>query len=254
MIKTVLISGGSSGIGLAITKLFLSKGANVIVASRNREKLELNLDNTNKNLTFIKTDFENMDSVKELYQKIRNKFDVIDVAINNVGLGIIKPFSDFTEEEFDSIFNVNLKSLWLSMKLQIPMMLGDKKRQIINISSVNGLGGAEFLSLYSAAKAGVISLTKSVALEQSKSNLSINTIVPGPFDTPMLDSALLTQAGGDKEQKATIEEQYKQFIPQGRFGFPEEIAEMTLWLCEGNSTFLSGHSLIIDGGMSSRYR
>ena len=197
-----------------------------------------------------------MDSIRNLYSVIQKEYSTIDIAVNNVGLAIMKPLVDFEEVDFDSTINVNLKSLWLSLKHQIPLMLKDKENEksIINISSINGLGGAEYISLYSAAKAGVISLTKSAALEYSKSNISINTIVPGPFDTPMLNEALMTQANGNPEQKEAIAEQYRQVIPKGRFGDPNEIAQTIVWLSEGNSKFMSGHSLIMDGGLSSRFR
>lgn len=256
MEKFILISGGTSGIGLAIAKLFLSKGATVIIASRSREKFEANLDRSSDKIRFIETDFNEMDSVRNLYSIIENEFTSIDIAVNNVGLVIMKSIVDFEEGDFDATMNVNLKSLWLSLKHQIPLMMKDKENEkhIINISSINGLGGAEYISLYSAAKAGVISLTKSAALEYSKSNISINAIVPGPFETPMLNEALLYQANQIEDQKKAIAEQYKQIIPKGRFGDPIEIAEAVLWLTQGKSKFLSGHSLIIDGGLSSRFR
>lgn len=256
MEKIIVISGGTSGIGLATANLFLSKGDTVIVASRSQKKFESNLGGPSKNLRFIETDFNNMDSVRNLYSVIQNEYSTIDIAINNVGMAIMKPMVDFEEEEFDSTFNVNLKSLWLSLKYQIPQMMKDEanEKHIINISSINGLGGAEYISLYSAAKAGVISLTKSAALEYSHSNISINAVVPGPFETPMLNEALMTQANGNQEQKKSLVEQYKQMIPKGRFGNPMEIAETILWLTESKSKFISGHSLIIDGGLSSRFR
>lgn len=256
MEKNILISGGTSGIGLAITKLFLSKGASVIIASRSREKFEANLDRNSNKIRFIETDFNDMDSVRNLYSIIDKDFSSIDIAVNNVGLAIMKTIVEFEEEDFDATMNVNLKSLWLSLKHQIPLMMKDRENEkhIINISSINGLGGAENISLYSAAKAGVISLTKSAALEYARSNISINAIVPGPFETPMLNEALMSQANNNEDQKTAIADQYKQIIPKGRFGDPAEIAEAVWWLAQGKSKFLSGHSLIIDGGLSSRFR
>jgi NAD(P)-dependent dehydrogenase (short-subunit alcohol dehydrogenase family) len=254
--KIVLISGGSSGLGLASTKAFLEREATVIVAARSREKFELNLDANHPGLHFIATDFSKMASVKQLYEQLSTKFKTIDIALNNVGGSVMKPLTDCDEDDFDQVMNVNLKSLWLGMKYQIRMMQQDSTADkfIVNVSSVNGLGGAEYISLYAAAKAGVISLTKSAALEHAKSNITINSIVPGPFATPLLDGALLAQAGGSKEQQKAIEEQYKQFIPKGRFGEPHEFAEAVLWLCQGSSKYISGHTLIMDGGMSSRFR
>lgn len=254
--KTVLITGGTSGLGLATAKAFISKGATVIIASRTRSKFEANLGKTNEKLIFIKTDFNNMASVKALYDTILKNHPNLDIAINNVGTANLKPLTEITEDEFDTTINVNLKSLWLGLKHQIKMMQKNpnNNKKIINISSINGLGGAEYLSIYAAAKAGVISLTKTAALETVNSNITINAIVPGPFDTPMLQDALEVQSGGDADKKKAIVARYKQFIPKGRFGNPEEVAKTILWLCEGDVNFISGHAFIIDGGMTSRYR
>lgn len=254
--KIVLISGGSSGLGLAATKAFIGAGARVIVASRSLEKFTEHLGKPTTQLRFISTDFSDMESVRALYQNIAEEFEAIDIAVNNVGTAVIKPLTDYEEEEFDYVLNVNLKSLWLGMKYQIPMMLKDKTkhRHIVNVASINGLGGVEFASLYAAAKAGVISLTKSAALELATSNIAVNAIVPGPFETPMLHNALKAQAGGDSTQQKIIEAQYKQFIPKGRFGDPDEFAQTVLWLCTEGKGYISGHSLIIDGGMTSRFR
>lgn len=254
--KQVIISGGTSGLGLATVNAFLKEGANVVVASRSRERFEKEFSNTNSKVHFLQTDFGNMESVNTLYHRVEKDYKSIDIAINNVGHAEMKPLTGYTEADFDHSINVNLKSLWLSLKHQIKLMTADtsNRKHIINISSINGLGGAEYLSLYAAAKAGVISLTKSAALEHAQSNISINAIVPGPFETPMLEKALHSQAGGDKGKQMAIEEQYKQMIPKGRFGRPNEFAEVILWLCQGKSTYLSGHSLILDGGMTSRFR
>jgi NAD(P)-dependent dehydrogenase (short-subunit alcohol dehydrogenase family) len=256
MTKTVLVTGGSSGLGLATTKAFRNKRTKVIVASRNLEKFKDNLGEPNKELIFIETDFSNMDSVKALYEKIEKDYPKLDIAVNNVGAGSLKLLTQTTEEDFDHTINVNLKSLWLSLKHQISLMQQDSKsnKHIVNVSSINGLGGAEYLSLYAAAKAGVISLTKSAALETAGSNICINAIVPGPFDTPMLQGLLSEQSGNNEQQRLELEEKYKKVIPQNRFGDPEEFANTVLWLTEGTNKFISGHSLIIDGGLSSRFR
>lgn len=254
--KTVLITGGTSGLGLATAKAFIAKGATVIIASRTHSKFEKNLGEATEKLIFIATDFNDMSSVNALYKTISNQYPNLDVAINNVGTADLKSLVEVSEDEFDRTINVNLKSLWLSLKHQITMMLKDPNndKKIINISSINGLGGAEYLSIYAAAKAGVISLTKSAALETAHSNITINAIVPGHFDTPMLQAALDVQSAGDEKRRKAIEIKYKQFIPKGRFGNPDELAKTVLWLCEGDVKYISGHSFIIDGGMTSRFR
>lgn len=254
--KIVLITGGTSGLGLATVKKFQKDGATILIASRSKEKFEKAFRGNSEQLHFIPTDFSDIHSLEALYGEIREKFEKLDIAINNVGSSELKPFLAYTANDFDNIMNVNFKSLWYGMKQQLLLMKNDKEnhKHIINVSSINGLGGAEYLSIYAAAKAAVISLTKSVAIETAQSNISINAIVPGPFETQLLEDALRTQAGGNGEKLAAVKEQYKQFIPVGRFGNPEEFAETVYWLCQDKSRYLSGHSLILDGGMSSRFR
>lgn len=256
MNRKVLISGGTSGIGLAIAKKFIEEKDHVILASRSREKFLLNFDEETSAVDFYSIDFGEIDQVKELYDQIRKNYGVLDIAVNNVGGSPLKPFSEYTESEYDYIHNVNLKGLWLSLKNQLSLMTHQKPRNkfIINISSINGLGGAENLSLYSATKAGMIALTKSIALEYANSHISVNSIVPGPFETPMLNSLLEDQAGGNHRKAEEIAEQYKRMIPRQRFGKPEEIANLVNWICSGESLYMTGHSFIIDGGLSSRFR
>lgn len=178
--KIALVTGGTSGLGLATVKKFQEEGVTIIVASRSREKFEKAFGKAFEQLHFIPTDFSDMHSVENLYAEIGDSFDKLDFAINNVGSSELKPFTAYSDQDFDYIMNVNLKSLWFGMKQQIRLMKRDSQnsKHIINVSSINGLGGAEYLSLYSAAKAAVISLTKSVVIEMAKSNISINTIVP----------------------------------------------------------------------------
>lgn len=255
--KVVLVTGGSSGLGLATTQAFLETGATVVVASRKEDKLAENMQPyPQDNLYFVATDFGVHKDIKQLFEKINDRFKKLDIAINNVGGGLMKPLLAYEDEEFDFVNQLNFKSIWQSMKYEIPLMLEDNQttKHIINVSSVNGLGGLPHGSLYAANKAALLSLTKSAAMEYATSNISINAIVPGAFKTPMLRTALEIQAGGDLAATQAIENQYKQFIPKERFGRPEEFAETILWMCSGKVPYLSGHSLILDGGMTSRFR
>lgn len=249
-----MITGGSSGIGLATAQKFLRSGADVLVLSRNPDR---NFQKQDSLFTYA-VDLNDSEAVNETFKKIGDIHPYLDIAINaaagETGLG--KKIYEFSEEEFDATINVNLKGLWLSMKYQIEKMLETtgRKCNIINISSVNGLGGVEGGSLYSATKAAVLGLTKSAALELASSNISVNAIVPGPFDTELLRKAMLSQVEGDEEQLDSVKEQYLQNIPKQRLGDPEEIASLILYLATGEADFFAGHSFVIDGGMSSRFR
>lgn len=252
--KTIMITGGSSGIGFATAQEFLKAGADVLVLSRNPNR---NFQKQ-ENLFTYAVDLNDSGAVNEIFQVVQKKHPYIDIAVNaaagETGLG--KVIQDFSEEEFDATVNVNLKGLWLSMKYQIEKMLEnpDRKCSIINISSVNGLGGVENGSLYAATKAAVLALTKSAALELATSNIAVNAIVPGAFDTELLRKAMLSQVGGDQEKLEPVQEQYKKFIPKNRLGDPQEIAALILFLASGASDYFTGHSFVIDGGMSTRFR
>jgi len=197
--KIAIISGGTSGLGLATTKAFIAEGAKVIVAARSYEKFIQNLGEPSSQLKFIATDFSDMESVKDFYQKIIKTYKSIDIAINNVGATKRAPFLQFEEKDFDWSINLNLKSVWLSMQYQIELMQKEpeKFKYIVNTASSTSLGGTEYQSIYSAAKAGVIALTKSVARELAMSNITANVIIPGPHATPLVFNALKKEANGD---------------------------------------------------------
>ena len=252
--KTVVITGGSSGIGFATAQMFLKAGADVLVLSRNPER---NFQKEEGLFTYP-VDLNDSKAIKETFQKIKEMHPYIDVAINAAAgeTGIGKAIQDFSEDEFDATVNVNLKGLWLCMKYQIERMKEspEKKCSIINISSVNGLGGVEGGSIYAATKAAVLALTKSAALELAKSKISVNAVVPGAFDTELLKKAMLSHVNGDEEKLESVREEYGKHIPMNRIGDPKEIASLILFMASGTSDYFTGHSFIIDGGMSSRFR
>jgi NAD(P)-dependent dehydrogenase (short-subunit alcohol dehydrogenase family) len=256
--KIVLVTGGSSGLGFATAKAFAESGATVVIASRNPQKAQQALSSIRGEVEYIQTDLEQMADVRYLFGQIEARFNRLDIAVNCAASegGIGKPLTAFTEAEFDRTFNINLKSMWLCMKYEIELMQKDPDAEthIVNVSSVNGLGGVEYGALYAASKAGVIALSKSAALELATTNISVDVIVPGAFDTPLLLKAMEAQADGDLEKLSAVRQQYVQMIPKGRIGYPDEFADTVLWMCSTKSSYLLGHTFIIDGGMSSRVR
>lgn len=258
--QVVLITGGTSGIGLETSKKFLKAGAEVIICGRDKSKAEEAFSSHpgNSKPLFIQTDLGKPEQVLSLFNSIREQFGRLDVAVNNAAqlAGVGKRLHEFQAEEYEKAMAANLKSVWLCMQQEIQMMLEQQNSDysIVNVSSINGLGGAAGGSLYSAAKAGVLSLSKSAAIEYATQGIRVNIVVPGTHQTPMLESVFEMSSGGVPGTLEQIKKSYLSMIPQNRIGSPIEAAEAILWLCSEGSSYITGHSLIVDGGMSAMIR
>jgi NAD(P)-dependent dehydrogenase (short-subunit alcohol dehydrogenase family) len=207
-----------------------------------------------REMDFVQTDVSRGPDVAALMTSVLSRFGRLDIAINNAGaieVGVFKPMTEFEEIEFDQHIAANLKSVWLCMKHEITQMVQQGGGAIVNTSSVTGLGGAPQSAFYAAAKAAVVGLTKSAALEYAVRNIRINALVPGAFATPMLDTVFERVS---PEDPAAAEAMYKKRIPLGRIGRPEEAADAVLWLCSDQASYLTGHSLIVDGGLTAAFR
>ena len=258
--KVVLVSGGTSGIGKETALKFIEAGAEVVVCGRNEAKAKQAfsfLPEKSRPL-FIPTDIGQQDQILLLFETIQSRLGHLDIAVNNAALfgGVGKRLHEFQLEEYEATMNANLRAVWLCMQQEISLMLEQKStgHSIVNVSSINGLGGAAGGSLYSAAKAGVLSLSKSAALEYASQGIRVNCLVPGIHQTPMLESVFELSTGGQKEVLEEVKGAYLSLIPQNRIGSPQEAAEAILWLCSDASSYITGHSLIVDGGMSAHVR
>jgi len=254
--KVVLITGGSSGIGRAAALAFARDGARVVIASRGRERGEAvlrELEEAGAEAAFVPADVSQADQVEALVRATIERFGRLDCAFNNAAVvGESKPLADYTDEEFDDAMAFNLKSVWLCMRAELRQMLQQEGGgAIVNTSSVNGLGGAPQASLYAAAKAGILGLTKSAAAEYASWGIRINALVAGAFRTPMLEGVFERISPADP---AAVEEAYSKMVPLGRIGRPEEAAEAVLWLCSDAASYATGLSLIVDGGLTLPYR
>lgn len=259
--EVALVTGGTSGIGRATAKAFGREGAKVVIAGRNAEKggqVVEEIENAGGTALFIKTDVSKANEIEELISQTVKAFGRLDFAFNNAAQvdATIAPTADLTEEDFDKTVAVNLKGVWLGMKYEIRQMLVQKPQGgvIVNTSSGNGLGGCPQASFYSATKAGVIALSKSAAWEYAKSGIRVNALVAGAFRTPMLQGAMQRAAGGDPEALKSVEARYAGMTARGRIGEPEEAAEVVLWLCSDSSSYVTGHSMIVDGGTTAFWR
>jgi NAD(P)-dependent dehydrogenase (short-subunit alcohol dehydrogenase family) len=259
--KVVLVTGGSSGIGRAAALAFAREGAMVAVAARGSERGEAvvrEIEEAGGRAAFFQADVSRADQVEALVRGTIERFGRLDCALNNAAtleIGSHKPLHELTEEEFDAHLALNLKSVWLCMKHEIAHMLErGGGGAIVNTSSVNGLGGVPHASPYAAAKAGVLGLTKSAALECASLGIRVNALVAGGFRTPMLEGVFDHMAGGDPAAAEQLAGQVAQTVPMQRIGRPEEAADAALWLCSDQSSYMTGHSLIVDGGLTAPYR
>src|SRR5881394_4285471 len=247
--KVTLVTGGGSGIGRATALAFAREGAQVVIGNRNAERGEETVSMIREaggTASFQRTDVTMSTEIEALVEHAVKTCGRLDVAFNNAGIeGEVKPtLIDHTEANFDAVMGINVKGVWLSMKYEIPRMLKQGGGAIVNCSSVAGVIGFPGMAIYVASKHAVIGLTKTAALEYSAQGIRINAVNPAVIDTEMVDR-LADGMNMKKDDLTTLH-------PIGRIGPVEEVAEAVLWLCSGKASFVTGHSLIIDGGFTAR--
>jgi NAD(P)-dependent dehydrogenase (short-subunit alcohol dehydrogenase family) len=242
--KVALVTGGTSGIGRETAILFAKTGAKVVVAGRRKREGEETVEMIRAaggDGLFVKTDVSKASEVEALIQTTAERFGRLDVAFNNAGIeGAWVPITRQSEEDWDRTIEINLKGVWLCLKYEIRQMLKQGGGgAIVNMSSITGLVGAVGAAAYSASKHGVIGLTKTAALENAKSGIRINAVCPAAVEAPMAERIF----GAPK-----VHEYVLNCHPIGRFGRPAEIAEAVLWMCSDRASFMTGQSLVLDGG------
>ena len=255
--KVALITGGSAGIGKATAALFASAGAHVFIAARRPEKgrqAEEELTAEGGSVLYVQTDVSDPTQVAACVHAAVERFGRLDYAFNNAAaVSKLCRTGDFTEEDFDTEVAMNLKSVWLCLKAELEQMQKQDAPAgaIVNTSSINGLGGARGAALYSMSKAGILALTKSAAQEYASVGIRINALVAGGFDTELLRAGLSQVVGNDPAQIEAALTGYAGLVPLGRVGHPREAAEAALWLFSDAASYVTGESMIVDGGMTS---
>ncbi len=243
--KVALVTGGSLGIGRACALVFAREGAKVAVADvliEDGERVVREINEAGGEAIFVRTDVSRAVEVEALINTVIKAYGRLDYAINNAGIeGTIAPTVNCTEENWDRTININLKGVWLCMKYEIPQMIKQGGGAIVNMASVAGLVGFKGLPAYCASKGGVVQLTRTAALEYARDGIRINAVCPGVIRTPMVERV----TGGKPEAEA----QFIALEPVGRMGRPEEVAEAAVWLCSDGASFVTGHPMVVDGGL-----
>lgn len=241
--KCAVITGASRGIGREIALQFAKEGANIVLNYRSSEEealeLKKELDKLGSNILIIKADVSNFDEAENLIKEAKNTFGKVDILVNNAGITKDTLLIRMKEEDFDKVIEVNLKGAFNCLRAVSPIMIRQKEGKIINMSSVVGVVGNAGQVNYSASKAGVIGMTKSLAREIGSKNINVNAIAPGFIDTDM------TKVLSEDQKKNIISS-----VPLKRLGQVEDIANLAVFLASDKSNYITGQVIHVDGGMA----
>jgi NAD(P)-dependent dehydrogenase (short-subunit alcohol dehydrogenase family) len=243
--KVVIITGGSSGIGQATALAFAQKGVKVVVADilveAGKGTVKM-IKESGGEAMFIETDVTKAGDVEAMVLQAVETYGRLDYAFNNAGIeGVQTPTADFPEDIWKKVININLVGVWQCMRHEIPQMLKRDGGVIINNASILGLVGFANASAYVASKHAVLGLTKTAAIEYATKGIRINAVCPAFIETPMLERGGLTTNPEVYEMLAGLH-------PMKRLGKPQEVAAAVVWLCSEEASFITGHTMLIDGG------
>ncbi len=247
--RVAIVTGGGTGIGRASAIALAREGAAVVIGNRNEkagaETAQL-IQKEGGKAHFLRADVTREEDIHALVESALQKFGRLDVAFNNSGVeGPLKPFHEADASDYDNLFNVNVKGVFLCMKHQALAMLKRGRGVIINNASIAGVIGFPNASLYVATKHAVIGLTKSAALELAQSGVRVNAVGPGPIQTPMIDRFASEIAGGDASQIGAL-------TPMKRVGTPEEVAGAVVFLASDAASYITGQTIFMDGGFTAQ--
>jgi NAD(P)-dependent dehydrogenase (short-subunit alcohol dehydrogenase family) len=240
--KIALVTGGSSGIGLATAHAFAAEGAQVIITGRNVETLTAATQEIDDGVVPIVADTRELDAIDALFAQIRERFGQLDVLFLNAGIARLGPLSEVSEEQFDEVMDTNFKGLFFTLQRALPLL--NAGASVILNGSVNAHVGFPSASVYSASKAAVHSLARTLSAELIAQGIRVNTLNIGPVETP-----LFSKLGMPAEAVQEFAQAVGGRMPVRRFGKPQEIAQAAVFLASDDSSFVVGSELVTDGGM-----
>jgi NAD(P)-dependent dehydrogenase (short-subunit alcohol dehydrogenase family) len=241
--KVVVITGASTGIGLATAKRFVSEGASVYITGRRQSELDAAVRQIGENVTGVLGDVSNLADLDRLYTLVQQQHGKIDVLFANAGGGEVAPLGAISEEHFDKTFSINVKGLLFSVQKALPLLQDGSS--IILTASTTSIKGGEASSVYSATKAAVRSFARTWTVDLKARKIRVNAISPGPINTPGLRGL-----GQTEEQSEQILTFLATTVPMGRLGDPDEVAKAALFLASDDSSFVTGIELFVDGGQA----
>ncbi len=241
--KIALITGGTTGIGLATAKRFAAEGAEVIVTGHNPETLEAARQNLNGMVEVVESDAADERRVAQLFETIRRKHGHLDILFLNAGMARFAPLGEASLSDFDAMWKLNVRGLWVALKYALPLL--SEGAAVIVTSSIAGSKGGEGASAYSATKAAVRSIVRTAAYELAGRNVRVNAISPGPIDTPIFGKLGLPADALDAWRGDVVSR-----IPLRRIGSAEEVATAAAFLASTDASFITGAELSVDGGMA----
>jgi NAD(P)-dependent dehydrogenase (short-subunit alcohol dehydrogenase family) len=242
--KVALITGGTTGIGFATAELFKKEGAQVAITGQNPERVKAAQEKLGKDVLAIQSDTSKIQDIENLAAKIKERFGKVDILFANAGIGKFVPIEQVTPEHFDELFDTNVRGLFFTIQKILPLM--GKNGSIILNASVAGSKGIESASVYSATKAAVRSLGRTLAAELAPKGIRVNTVSPGPIETPIFG-----KLGMDKSQVDAWAKEMESMVALKRFGQPHEVATTLLFFASNDSSYVVGTELFVDGGLAA---
>jgi len=242
--KVAVITGASSGIGLATAKLFRDEGAKVAISGRNQQSLDDAIKELGAGIVAVRSDVSKLSDLDTLFNVVAKKLGRIDVLFANAGIAKFAPVSDVSEDAFEETFDINVKGVFFTIQKAIPY-LNDNAAVILNTSFVNQ-AGVPTTSIYAASKAAVRSLARGISSELANRGIRVNVVSPGPIATPIYGKLGLPKEAVDAFAANIVSQ-----VPLKRFGQPEEVAQTVLFLAGSASSYITGVELNVDGGLGA---